>query len=111
MPYQNAQLSAHGLGKVRKAASVNTRGIDHAHARAALNLGNLYYEIGRGSKGLMRRNALTKSRTAYRFFRSLGAAADAFDWFDLNLGTRARLREIDRELGPARPGTITWKDL
>jgi len=84
---------------------------DHRHARAALNLGNLHYEIGRSAKGAQRQSALAKARNAYRFFRSLKEATDAYDWFDLHLSSRARLREIDLELGARPPGPITWRDL
>jgi len=93
---------------IQKYRSVLAR--DHQHSRAVINLGNLYYEIGRKAKGAARKEALLKARNAYDFFQSLGQATDAFDWFDLHLATRARAREIDLELGVRRPGLITWRD-
>jgi tetratricopeptide (TPR) repeat protein len=85
--------------------------VDHQYSRAALNLGNLHYDLGRRAKGDARRAALTKARFAYRFYRTLGESEDAYDWFDLNLATRARLREIDLELGARRKKDVTWRDL
>jgi tetratricopeptide (TPR) repeat protein len=85
--------------------------VDHGFARAALNLGNLHYDLGRRSKGTERRDALIKSRFAYRYFRELGRSDDAYDWFDLMLATRARLREIDLELGARHKERVIWSDL
>ena len=57
-----------------------------------------------------RRYCVTYNGEIYNF-RSLRKVDDAFDWFDLNLAVRARLRQIEGELGPGDNRTVSWRDL
>lgn len=84
---------------------------DHQAARAALNLGNLHYDLGRDARGEPRRKALETARRAYRYFLALEKAKDGYDWFDQNVSVPARLREIDLELGARTLEVVTWRDL
>ncbi len=86
---------------------------DPQRARAALNLGNLFYDQGQGraKDDKKRRYELGQARKAFRYFRGLGKSADAFDWFDLELAVRVRLESIEKELGKASAKPVTWQDL
>jgi predicted Zn-dependent protease len=85
---------------------------DPKQARAALNLGNLFYEHGqRAPAGPPRRDALVRARTAYRYYRSLDTTDDAFDWFDFKLAVPVRLQRIAAELGAGGPGPARWQDI
>jgi tetratricopeptide (TPR) repeat protein len=86
---------------------------DPKRSRAVLNFGNLFYDKGlKLPKGAEERaTALEKARQAYRYFRGLGESEDAFDWFDLELAVRVRLKVIETELGQGSQEPVRWQDL
>ena len=85
---------------------------DPKRARAALNLGNLFYDTGRRQKpGSARRASLERARRAYIYYRTLGIPDDAFDWFDQKIAVRVNLATIAKELGPWRGKPPTSSDI
>lgn len=81
-------------------------------SRAALNLGNLYYEQGRALRGEARAKVWRRARRAYDYFRSLSEVEDAYDWWDANLAAPRRLKEIEAVLGPRASRAVpSVKDL
>ena len=101
-----------GTSRLGKLLDGLPKGYDcHGAARAVLNLGNVYYEMGIQVTAEERRAPWEKARTAYRYFLSLSEFGDVLDLIDLRFSVPMRLVELETEVGPGEPGPVTWRDL
>lgn len=75
---------------------------DPTHARAVLNLGNLWFQDP-ARNDPERDEDWRKARAAYRYFLQLDEYADVQDLRDLLVSVPFRLQAIDRALGPLAP--------
>ncbi len=80
------------------------------HARAALNVGLLYYEV-LAVDDAARARCWPKARAAFRMFLAAGAAADGNEQFERTLAVPFRLQRIEEQLGPAPARAPSVDDL
>ncbi len=81
-----------------------------ATARAALNLGLLYYEIVPRNDA-ERARYWPRARAAFRWFLQGGEPADGHEQFERTLGVPFRLERIAQLLGPEPEGPVRLEDL
>lgn len=74
--------------------------LDPTMTRAALNLGNLYYELGRGASGDERTQAWRKARKAYEYCVAANRSEGLHDVLDVTLALPYRLDLIAQAIGP-----------
>jgi tetratricopeptide (TPR) repeat protein len=74
--------------------------LDATRTRAALNLGNLYYERGRASTGEARSAAWHKARKAYEFCVAANRGEGLHDTLDIMFALPYRMDLITEEIGP-----------
>lgn len=79
-------------------------------ARAALNIGLLYYEIVPSNEG-ERRRYWPRARAAFRMFLATTEPADGHEQFERTWAVPYRLRRIDELLGPGPQRAATLDDL
>lgn len=79
-------------------------------ARAALNLGYLYFDALPRDEA-QRRVYWPKARAAFRLFSQLVRPTDGHDYFERSLAVPFRQKQIDELLGPAEPRDPTLDDL
>lgn len=87
--------------------------LDPSRARAALNLGNLWFDIGheRGADESAPREAWRRARLAYRFWLNLGQPEGAHDLVDYHLAVPCRMKQIAELLGPEPQAPVHLGDL
>jgi tetratricopeptide (TPR) repeat protein len=80
------------------------------NARAALNIGLLYYEVA-PQNDTERQMYWPKARAAFRWFLEQAKPADGHEQFERTLGVPFRLERIAELLGPAAPGSTGIDEL
>ncbi|MCR9247599.1 MAG: tetratricopeptide repeat protein [bacterium] len=86
--------------------------LDPRAARAALNIGLIYYDaMPQNDSDQERRQWWPKARAAFRYFLALGEAADGHEAFERSLAVPYRLGVIDELLGAAPTTPVTVDDL
>ena len=83
--------------------------LDRTRTRAALNLGNLYFELAQHEQGEARVAQLRRARKAYRFFLDADRADGLHDELDARFTVPYRVEEIQTAIGaddddPPAPG-------
>lgn len=81
------------------------------HARAALNVGFLYYDVLAGNDEVLRAELWPKARAAFLLFLKNVRPEDGHDHLEQLLAVPYRLREIERRLGKYTGPAPTIADL
>jgi tetratricopeptide (TPR) repeat protein len=99
-------------GKPREAVASYLRVLeeDPRCARAALNIGYLYFEV-LPSDEVSRRRFWPRARAAFRLFLDCTEPADGHEQFEETLGVPYRLATIEELLGPAAKQEVKLEDL
>lgn len=85
---------------------------DPAAARAALNIGLIYYDaMPQNASEAERRVWWPRARAAFRYFLTLEGSGDGHEAFERSLAVPFRLGVIEDLLGPAPPRAVTIDDL
>lgn len=80
------------------------------NARAALNLGYLYFDALPRDEA-QKRQYWPKARAAFRLFAQVVRPVDGHDYFERSLAVPFRQKQIDEFLGPAEPKEPTLDEL
>ncbi len=73
--------------------------LDRTRTRAALNLGNLYFELGQHEKGEAQATHLRRARKAFRFFLEADRAEGMHDALDARFTVPYRMDELAKVIG------------